>query len=425
VRQLINIGWLSIEQIVRIGLSFVVMVLVARHLGPERFGAYAYLFSVAGLLTPLTVFGLEAIAMRRLVSNPDQRDQILGTALLIRIVGSLIAVAASIGFVASFGGPEGVTVGLMALAALILPFLPSDVFNNYFKATGRMAWVAVPRIAVQSAIAIGAIWLVFTGAGIAGFTTLRIGESVLLAVEAALAYQIVAKALFRMHIDWRLLQILLREGAPLFLASLAVMIYMRTDQIMLGQLSSGKDLGFYSVAVPIAQSAFFVPMAMHAAFYATLVRAHATNAATFDVKMRRFYDIMGLVMLGMMGVIVIAATVAIPLLGPEFAPARLMVWVLVLGLPFVGLGIASSAMQTIRGWLWTSSLTTLAGAVANIIMNLMLIPAYGGVGAAAATVASEMKMISSAYRNVERREISSHNLLAREKIRDILYVADH
>ena len=66
----------------------------------------------------------------------------------------------------------------------------------------------------------------------------------------------------------------------------------------------------------------------------------------------------------------------------------MMVWVLAASLPFVGIGVARGTMLTIRGWLWTAPLTTLAGLAVNVALNLLLIPRWGGIGAACATVVS-------------------------------------
>jgi O-antigen/teichoic acid export membrane protein len=389
VKRLRNFGWLSAEEIVRLVLSFAVMMFVARHLGPEQFGALSYLFSVVGLMAPLTVYGLEQIAMRRLVTHPENRDHILGTALVIRASGACVGVVVAIGFVVLAGGPEGVTVELTLIAALLLPCLPSEAFNGYFKATERMAWVAVPRIVVRFANAAAAIWLILVGAGVLGFTALRSVEAFLLALTAVISYRLVTKAFFSLRVDPALIRSMLREGTPLFLSALASVIYMRTDQIMLGQLASAETLGHYSVAVRLSECVFFVPMVAHAAFYAGLVRTNAANPGGLRAELQHYYDIISLSMIGLAVVVAAAATVVLtPLLGADYAPAIPMIWILAASLPFAGLGVARSAMLTIRGWLWTAPLTTMLGATINIGLNFLLIPRWGGIGAACATVFS-------------------------------------
>ena len=85
MKRLRNFGWLGAEDVTRLILSFAILTLIARHLGPVDLGVLSYLFGVAGLLAPLATFGLDVVIIRRLVAEPQNTARILGTALAIRI----------------------------------------------------------------------------------------------------------------------------------------------------------------------------------------------------------------------------------------------------------------------------------------------------------------------------------------------------
>lgn len=105
--------------------------------------------------------------------------------------------------------------------------------------------------------------------------------------------------------------------------------------------------------------------------------------------MQRLYDVMGLAAWAVMaGLGIVAVLLFEPVFGAAYAGGLPMMLVLLLGLPFSYLGVARGTMMTIRGWLWTSPATTAAGALANVVLNLLLIPRFGGLGAAGATVIS-------------------------------------
>jgi O-antigen/teichoic acid export membrane protein len=387
--KLLNFGWLMAEQVVRVAISFLVMTLVARHLGPERFGAYVYLFGLAGLFLPLSMFGLDAIVMRRSAAEPGAADRVIASALVIRACGAIAAAAMAVAAVAVWGGPEGATPGLMGMAALILLAQPADTFNAWFKAAERMAWVAVPRIAVSLAVAGAAAWLVHREAGLEAFVGLRAAEAGLMAAGALLVYLLATMAEAALRPSRALVTAMCREGWPLMLSALAGMVYMRIDQVMLGQLAPEAELGRYGVAVRVADVGLFVPMALQAAVYAGLVRAHSRAPGAFDDHMQRVYDAMALAAFGAVAGIGLAAALLFePVFGAAYAGGLPIVLVLLLGLPFAYLGVARSAMLTVRGWLWTAPATTMLGALVNIALNLVLIPRFGGLGAAWATVVS-------------------------------------
>lgn len=387
--KLVNTAWLTLEQVVRLAIAFFVMALVARHLGPERFGAYAYLFSLAALFAPLSAFGLDAIVMRRSVAAPEARDTTLGTALAIRIGGAVVGLSAAIGTVVVFGGPRMATWELMAIATLTLLFLPAETFNAWFKAQERMAIVALPRIAVVLLIAIAALWLVWRDAGLSAFVALRAGEAALFGFVAVGVYAVATAGLGQLRLRPAEFRSLLREGSPLFLSALAVMLYTRIDQVMLGHMASEVELGLYGVAVRVSDAALLLPMALRASFYASLVRAHRLASDSFDAHMQRVFDVMALASLAAMSAVAVAAALLlVPAFGIAYVEAMPMIFVLLISIPFHYLGGAREAMLTVRSWLWTAPVTSAIGVAANILLNLILIPRYGGIGAASATVLS-------------------------------------
>ncbi len=384
-----NVSVLSADHIFRSGIGFVVAVLVARHLGPDGFGTFAYIFSVVGLFVPLTVFGLEHFTIRRLVTTPEEQSATLGTALLLRSAGAIAAFILAVCVPLIVDGPKDATFGLMVLAGLMLIVLPSETLNCVFRARERMAWIAVPKSAIAAIIAVITALLVLLDTPLFGFVAVRLGEAALLAVVTWIALRRFLGRGLRLTLDRELAWTMLRTGTPLFLSAISVIVYMRIDQVMLGAMTDASALGNYAVATKFTEVVFFVPIAIAAAYYAGMVRSHDTSRDEFQSDMQALFDLVGLVTVGLALVVIAAAWILlIPAFGAHYAAAMPMVAVLAPSVVFVGLGVARSNVLTIEGWNWTSFVTTTAGAVLNVGLNLILIPQYGGVGAALATVAA-------------------------------------
>ena len=382
-----NFGWLSAEDLCRIAVGFLITLGLAKYLGPSQFGALSYLTSIIALLIPFTVFGLDAIVLRQLVSLPHTAGPVLGSSLLIRTFGSALAAGLALGFFAIAGGPEGTSFHLMAIAAIGLIAAPWQSLNLSFKAEERVAILALPRTLIVIAAAASTLVLIYRGYSLESFIWLKSMEAVTMALAAVITFITLSRRKVGVTVDTAQVTALARQGLPLFLSAIAVMFYMRVDQIMLGNMADANELGNYSLAVRFSEAAFFIPMALQTAFYPALVRAKSLGQEHFRHELRKYFDLVT----GSMIVLVIAVGIAshaiIALaLGNEYQGAIPSAWILAAALPLVGIGTARSAYLTIEGKLWVAPLATLIGAAANIGMNFILIPLYGGAGAAIASV---------------------------------------
>src|ERR1051325_10626811 len=82
-----NTGWLLADRILRLGVGLFVGVWVARYLGPEQFGLYNYALAFAGLFGAFATLGLDSIVVRDIVSNPANKNEVLGTAFVLKLIG--------------------------------------------------------------------------------------------------------------------------------------------------------------------------------------------------------------------------------------------------------------------------------------------------------------------------------------------------
>ncbi|EEE35995.1 putative polysaccharide biosynthesis protein [Rhodobacteraceae bacterium KLH11] len=410
-----NVGWMLGERGIGVLIAFFVMTLVARALGPEGFGAYVYIFSVTMLLSPIAHFGMSEILVRESVARPTDRHAFFGSAMALTSFFAFISVLAGIAIVAVFGGPSGVTPWLMLLACSQLMVIPIETTWAWFKADERMGLVVVPRIIVALGIAMAAIYLVQKGYGLAAFVALRAVEQASIGLAALLVFAWATGALHRLKVSRREIRHLLSAGLPLMISMMATILYMRIDQVMLGQMAPADELGRYGLAVRVSEVALVVPMALGTSFFASIIRAEARG--TLPEQSQRLYDAMTLATL-LAGVTLAVAAIFLfePTFGPAFADGLWPTLVLILGLPFYSWGIAREKVLLARRQYWLTPVIALCGAALNIGLNLALIPHFGGIGAAWATVATFLAtaigvaIIVPALRSEARGMLRSLNL---------------
>ena len=77
-----NSGWMLLDRVVRSGVTFIIIIWLARYLGPQQFGVFNYVLAIVAISKALATFGLEYIVVRELVHSPSERNEILGTAFI-------------------------------------------------------------------------------------------------------------------------------------------------------------------------------------------------------------------------------------------------------------------------------------------------------------------------------------------------------
>jgi PST family polysaccharide transporter len=85
-----NIAWIYGDNLLRTGVRVILSVWVARYLGPEQFGLLSYAVALASLFAIFASLELSIAVVRDLVKEQDAAGEILGSAFLLQVLGSLI-----------------------------------------------------------------------------------------------------------------------------------------------------------------------------------------------------------------------------------------------------------------------------------------------------------------------------------------------
>lgn len=385
-----NFGWLMTERVVRFGLGTVIGFLVARELGPTRLGSLSYCLAVVTLFQYLAGFGLEAVVRRDLLQAPERTARLLADSVGLRLVGGLLAAVALVIFLL-FSPVRSDGEGMMFLILSLLLWQPAwTVPELWLQAHLRARYAVVAQTAALAVAAGVRIWLVLVDAPLTVFAAANLLESVLAGIGLHLAARRAGLRVAWFDARWESMRALAHEAAPLALSGLAVIIYMKIDEIMLRQLASVTEVGIYSAATRLTEVWYFIPMALATSLLPALVRARAAGAEVYQRQLQRYYDLSATLAYGLSVPVALAAPWLVQLAyGAPFAASTAIVVVHIWSSVFVFIGVA-------RGqWLVNERLqgfylaTTVVGAVLNIGLNFFFIPRWGGVGAALATVISQ------------------------------------
>ena len=195
----------------------------------------------------------------------------------------------------------------------------------------------------------------------------------------------------RLSTSFDMAKSLLSKSLPFVAAGLMVAVYASTDRLMLKQMLDESAVGYYSLAVSVSTMWVFILSAVIDSLYPVIVELHKKSVKEYEQKNRQLYAIVFYVALTVSASICLFAE---PIVGtlygeaylPAVGPLRVVVWYTA----FSYLGVARNAWVVCEGkqrylkWLYA------VAAAVNVLLNVALIPLHGAVGAAVASLVTQV-----------------------------------
>lgn len=390
LQQLIgNTGWLFADKILRMGVGLVVSVWVARYLGPQQIGLLNYVTSFVALFSVLTTLGLDGIVVRELINHPEEKQEILGSTLLLKFWGAILTVLLSVVAMALLRKGEPAVFWLVAIIAAGTVFQTFDAMDFWFQSQVQSKYTVWAKNSAFLLFAAIKVFLILQQAPLMAFALAATGELVVGAVALVVAYTLKGESLLNVRARWSRCRSLLRNSWPLLLSALSVIIYMKIDQVMLGQMVDDAAVGVYGAAAKVSEIWYFIPMMVVSSVLPTLLEARKSDEAFYYRRLRRLFRLMSALAFSIALPMTFLSTPIITFLyGEKFAAAGTVLAVHIWAAVFVFLGVVQSAWDLAENYTRLSMMRTTGGAVLNIALNYFLIPRYAALGAAIATVIS-------------------------------------
>ena len=383
-----NTSWILGERILRMGVSLFVGIYVARYLGPERFGLLSYASSFVGIFAALATFGLDEVVVRELVKTPEQREKILGTSFLLKLVGTLLMWAAILVAI-PFTENDFQTNILIIIIAFGVLFQAFNVIDLSFQADVKSKYVVHAQFVQLIISSIVKIILVFNEAPLIWFASVFFLDAIVLALGLVFTYLHNSNKIFSWKWSYETSKNLLHDSWPLIFAGIVVSVYMKIDQLMIKEMLGAKEVGLYAAAVKLSEAWYFIPMAIASSLYPAIINARVFQKEVYYQKIQNLFDLM----------VWIAVSIALPttflstlvvefLYGKEYLGSSSVLIIHIWTAVFVFLGVASSKYLLAENFIKKTFYRTFIGALLNIIMNYYLIGIIGIQGAAISTLVS-------------------------------------
>lgn len=363
---------------------------MARYLGPEAFGLFNYGQAMVVIFTAFATMGMADIAVRDIVRMPEREQEIMASALVLRLLGGLIAIAMAIATVAIVRPGDGRALAIVAVLGVSLLPQAFDVIDYRFQAHMLVRPVVIMR---------NASFLVFAGlkclaivlhAPLAVFAVLTSSELVVVAVLLVLYARRHGLSVHPSRASLSECRRLWGECWALLIRTFAIAAYMRVDQVMLAYFRGDTQIGLYAAAIRLPELWYFLPTAVMTSAVPALARSHAQSQAAYE---RNILHVMRpLVWLS----VAVAATLSLfaqPIIallyGNAYAGAANILAIYAWAGVFGTLGLTTNSWLINAGLMRYGLYQALAGLAVSIALNATLIPMLGTIGAAWSYLAAQ------------------------------------
>lgn len=384
-----NTAWLFVDKILRAIGELTIGIWVARYLGPEQFGLLNYAIAFVSMFSAFSTLGLNKIVVRDIVQVPTDKDEILGTAFGLRLLSGLGIAAIAIALILVLRPGETAIHWLVGFAAIALALQASEVVSFWFQSQVQAKQDIFARSSAYLITSAAKVGLIFARASVYAFGIVALLETFIRSVGLGVVYVFTGQPLLSWKFNLKRAKILLASSWPLILSGIAVTVYMRIDQIMLGQMIGDDAVGIYSAAVKLSESWYFIPVAIASSTFPMILQAKSSSQDQYHHRIRGLFRFtIRLTYLIVLSMTLLANPLISFTFGQTYIEASVVLSIHIWSGLFVSLGVIRELWMAAENLLNYSFLTTLLGAIINVVMNFFLIPQYESIGAAVATLIS-------------------------------------
>ena len=385
--------------------GFIFTVAFARYLGPADYGKYAFATAFLLLFAIVPDLGLGALTMREVARYKDKTSFYFGNSLVMKLLLSVSMLFLVFAALKIMGYPKETChiVYVLAFGSVITTL--GGICLSIFMGYEHREYEAITNV-------FGTLMFVFLGF-IGIYLNLRLIEIVLLFVisyilKASCGYLLMIRKICKPKIEikpesWLRL---LRLAVPFALAAFFFSLYFNIDMTMLSYMKGDEVVGWYAVAYKFISLLIIFPSAFMGAMWPIFSRlhVHAKDKLIFmHEKSVKYLLILALPIA--FGTTLIADNLVLALFGYEYANSIIALQILIwAGAMLFITRIWGSVLGSIdKPELAAYSL--LICVIVNVSLNLYLIPHYSYIGAAIATVITELVLFILYYYHISKNGI--------------------
>lgn len=391
-------------------LNFLFNIYVVRQLGDNRLGQYAVVLAFVGLFQIFSEFGMSQYVMREIAKDRSRTKSLIGNLAVLRLLLAILALGWITSLGIAFGYSRVLVLGIFIYTSTFILAAVHAPIQTVLTANERFDYVTAMTVVGQiTFVILGTIFL-FSGLG---FIWLIIASLVSLLPPITLGIWAIRRLRLidsKIQVTPRTWPALLRAGLPFGIISLTLMISFSIDTIMLKMFKTDNVVGWYNAAYHLIFAINFLTWGFKEAIVPSLSHTYVRDPGKVE---RWYYHTIKSIMILSSPIAVGGMLIAYPLIRvlytEAFLPSALALQILIWDSPFLMFSAFCGDITTVIGEERSAARIYTINALANIILNAMLIPRFGFVGASVVTVVTDFIGALQFY-SLLRRKLNMPNL---------------
>lgn len=378
-------GWLLGGKIVNMILSFFVSLATARYLGPDNFGSINYVAAYVSFFSSITSLGLSVIVIKEISMGKEDDNEVIWTGILMRFLTAVFSTIAVIALVSITDKSDPLMVKIAILESIAILASAFDTFMYWFQGKLLGKYTSIASVVAYIGMSLYRIYLLANNADILWFAFATSVDTLLLSLILMLCY--VRENGFHPKVSVRLGKSLMKQSYHYMISGLIAILYSKIDQIMLKQMLDTYSVGLYTAALTIAGLWGMIPSAFIQSVSPILYKNAEESRGMFYKRLRQSYA--GIWLLNIcwsLGVSIFSYWVIYLLYGKAYLGARGALVIVVWYTGITSIGSLTQVYLATENKNKYVNYFALAGLVTDVVLNALLIPRMGILGAAIATL---------------------------------------
>ncbi|MBI4635615.1 MAG: flippase [Candidatus Rokubacteria bacterium] len=370
-------------------LHFVILVLIARYLGVERYGQLSYVLAFVGVFEFVANAGLGQILVREIAVRAEGVRRVVGVTKSLMWALSLLTFAAIVVAVHLIGATPEIRLAMYLAAGGVIAVIHAAAYSAVFRAFEEMEVNAAAFVVEKVA------FLVLVAAGI------RLDGGLLAMCGAMFFAEVLLCAYYfvvlwrrhfrpRVYVDFRQWWVLLAESLPLGVSAIVRRISWQADILILATFGMTAAVGYFSAGHRLIQSLNLVPLTVAQVTFPAFSRLARGTPEDLRTALERAVKL--ILLLSFASAVTLAAAadrVVDVLYGSAFAPAAIPLAVMGVSLLFLFPSSLFMFIFTAMGIQRIFTLAALASLAVKVAVDVALIPFLGHIGASLGMLAGE------------------------------------
>lgn len=384
-----NAGWIIGCKLCKAVLVLLTTMLVSRHLGVADYGLLSYAAGLVAFVTPIMKLGFDNILVKEIVTEPDSDGEIVGTVMVLNICSGFLCIAGVTCFSFFVNKGEADTTFVCFLYSLMLLFQATEMIYYWFHAK---------LLAKYSAIAMLVAYVVVTA--VQSVMVLMNANVYAFALSHSIDFFVITIILFLIYKKkgGGKLTFSLARGKKMFsvskfyiISGLMITVFAQTDRIMLKLMLGNEATGLYASASTCANMTAFVFVAIVDSMRPGIFEGYKESKYLFEKRIKQLYAVIIYCSLLQSLISTVFAPLIINIMyGQAFSDAVPVLQIAVWFTTFSYLGTVRDVWLLAEEKQKYLPMINGIGALANVILNFLMIPVWGARGAAVASLITQI-----------------------------------